>query len=116
MWSLRQHYGAGLRVMIVDLDAHQGDGHERDFRDDDRVYILDAFTPGIFPNARDVMAAIRSVIYYRHGDTGSKFLAELRRVLPAALADFPADVVVYNAGEAHMQWLARRVCLLRGWW
>lgn len=65
------------RVMIIDLDAHQGNGHEKDFSSDsrllsfdgallllffsfldfqmiafvltDRVYILDMFNPGIYP-------------------------------------------------------------------
>lgn len=84
--------------MIVDLDAHQGDGHERDFQGDDRVYIVDAYTPGIFPNARDVMSSIRASIRFRGDDTGARFLGELKRVLPASMAEFAADVVVYNAG------------------
>ena len=31
------------KVMIIDLDAHQGNGHETDFIGDDRVYILDVY-------------------------------------------------------------------------
>ncbi|XP_008782555.2 histone deacetylase 2 isoform X3 [Phoenix dactylifera] len=37
------------RVMIIDLDAHQGNGHEIDFSDDRRVYILDIYNSGIYP-------------------------------------------------------------------
>ncbi|XP_022754658.1 histone deacetylase 2-like isoform X2 [Durio zibethinus] len=37
------------RVMIVDLDAHQGNGHEMDFADDGRVYILDMYNHEIYP-------------------------------------------------------------------
>lgn len=64
------------RVMIIDLDAHQGNGHETDLGDDsmikpffyfmmlchngvwyvdnsilsaDRVYILDMYNPDIYP-------------------------------------------------------------------
>ncbi|WVY91656.1 hypothetical protein V8G54_037170 [Vigna mungo] len=37
------------RVMIIDLDAHQGNGHEMDFAYDSRVYILDMYNPGIYP-------------------------------------------------------------------
>ncbi len=39
-------------VMIVDLDAHQGNGHERDFLGDERVYILDMYNRWIYPNDR----------------------------------------------------------------
>jgi histone deacetylase 11 len=31
------------KIMIVDLDAHQGNGHERDHLDDKDTYILDAY-------------------------------------------------------------------------
>ena len=37
------------KAMIVDLDAHQGNGHERDFMADDRVYILDVYNKDIYP-------------------------------------------------------------------
>jgi len=37
------------RVMIIDLDAHQGNGHEKDFGSDERVYTLDMYNSGIYP-------------------------------------------------------------------
>lgn len=37
------------RVMIIDLDAHQGNGHERDFINDFNVHIVDAYNPYIYP-------------------------------------------------------------------
>lgn len=37
------------KAMIVDLDAHQGNGHEHDFLKDDRVYIFDMFNYAIYP-------------------------------------------------------------------
>ena len=38
--------------MIVDFDAHQGNGHERDFMDDENVYILDMYNRWIYPGDR----------------------------------------------------------------
>ncbi len=35
--------------MIIDLDAHQGNGHERDFKDDLHTYIVDAYNIRIYP-------------------------------------------------------------------
>ncbi len=35
--------------MIVDFDAHQGNGHERDHLDDRDVYIVDAYNHNIYP-------------------------------------------------------------------
>lgn len=38
------------RIMIIDLDAHQGNGHERDFMFDENVFIVDFFCPDLaFP-------------------------------------------------------------------
>ncbi|PAN23617.1 hypothetical protein PAHAL_4G105200 [Panicum hallii] len=39
-------------VLIIDLDAHQGNGHEKDFANDGRVYILDMYNAGIYPFVR----------------------------------------------------------------
>ena len=44
------HLDGIKKVMIVDLDAHQGNGHERDFLDDERVYIMDMYNKWIYPN------------------------------------------------------------------
>lgn len=39
------------RAMIVDLDAHQGNGHARDFINmRDQVYILDVYNRSIYPH------------------------------------------------------------------
>ena len=38
--------------MIIDLDAHQGNGHERDFIRDTDAYILDCYNPHIYPGDR----------------------------------------------------------------
>jgi histone deacetylase 11 len=46
--SARMHHGI-RRVKIIDLDAHQGNGHERDFIEDKEVHIVDAFNPHIYP-------------------------------------------------------------------
>lgn len=38
------------RVLYVDLDAHMGNGVERDFKDDPNVYTVDFFNPYIYPS------------------------------------------------------------------
>ena len=35
--------------MIVDLDAHQGNGYERDFLHDDNTFIIDCYNHRIYP-------------------------------------------------------------------
>lgn len=35
--------------MIIDLDAHQGNGYERDLVNDDNVFIVDCYNHRIYP-------------------------------------------------------------------
>uniref|UniRef100_A0A9I9DDL7 Histone deacetylase domain-containing protein n=1 Tax=Cucumis melo TaxID=3656 RepID=A0A9I9DDL7_CUCME len=71
------------RVMIIDLDAHQGNGHEMDFAHDRRVYILDMFNPGIYPFS---------------GTTTSEYLKKLDEALEVAATSYDPELIVYNAG------------------
>ena len=43
------HLDGIRKVMIVDFDAHQGNGHERDFLHDNRVHIMDMYNKWIYP-------------------------------------------------------------------
>jgi histone deacetylase 11 len=87
-----------FRVMVVDLDAHQGNGVERDFLGDSATFIFDCFTPGIFPGDVPARAAIAHAMHYDPRDTGARFLSQLRRDLPACVASFRPQLVLYNAG------------------
>ena len=46
--------------MIVDLDAHQGNGHERDHLNDPDCYIVDAYNHGIYPASHPIYVTVRS--------------------------------------------------------
>ncbi len=46
------------KVMIIDLDAHQGNGHERDFLLDPDVFIADCYNADIFPGDTYAMQKI----------------------------------------------------------
>ncbi|VDN06465.1 unnamed protein product [Thelazia callipaeda] len=86
------------KAMIVDLDAHQGNGHENDFIDDQRVYILDMFNNRIYPNDLKARSAIRRPIHLRVGTQDSEYLSLLVNNLEEVLNEFRPDIIVYNAG------------------
>jgi acetoin utilization deacetylase AcuC-like enzyme len=85
-------------VLYVDLDAHQGNGVERDFLDDPNTYVLDAYNPHIYPGDTDAKGAIRATIHFKAHDTGAWFLPKLRQALRKAIRDFQPQLVLYNAG------------------
>lgn len=46
------------KVMIIDLDAHQGNGHARDHILDQKTFIVDCYHPEIFPGDTYAMQGI----------------------------------------------------------
>lgn len=86
------------KAMIIDLDAHQGNGHEADFDKDDQVYIMDVYNAHIYPRDRKVKSAIKKNIELFHGTDDSEYIPLLKKHIPEALDSFKPDIIVYNAG------------------
>nr|XP_014334607.1 PREDICTED: histone deacetylase 11 [Bos mutus] len=86
------------KATIVDLDAHQGNGHERDFMGDRRVYIMDVYNRHIYPGDRFAKQAIRRKVELEWGTEDDEYLQKVERNLEKALQEHRPDIVVYNAG------------------
>jgi histone deacetylase 11 len=84
------------KVLVVDLDAHQGDGIAAVFAGWPWASIYDLYERGIFPPRKepeDYPLPVGS------GLTGGEYLGIVRDTLPAALDAVRPDLVVYNAGS-----------------
>ncbi|KAK1258364.1 Histone deacetylase 2 [Acorus gramineus] len=86
------------RVMILDLDAHQGNGHERDFSNDSRVYILDMYNCEIFPCDYEAKRYIDQKVELKSGTKTKDYLDKLDSALKVAKDVFDPELVIYNAG------------------
>ncbi|XP_064288233.1 histone deacetylase 11 isoform X6 [Passer domesticus] len=86
------------RATIIDLDAHQGNGHERDFMDDPRVYIMDAYNRYIYPGDGFAKRAIKRKVELEWGTEDTEYLQKVQTHVEGALNEFKPDIVVYNAG------------------
>jgi len=100
LWN---YVNPSIKVLILDLDAHQGNGHERDIlsmspREQSLVYIMDVFNASIYPHDEDAKDGINRCIELRSRTNGKKYLELLSFHLKAALDDFAPDLVIYNAG------------------
>jgi histone deacetylase 11 len=84
------------RVLVVDLDAHQGNGTAAVFRDWDWARILDLYEDDLFPSRKEPEDY---PIPIGPGLTGVEYLDLVRGSLPEALDDVRPDLVVYNAGS-----------------
>ncbi len=87
--------GAVARVLVVDLDVHQGDGTAAIFQDEPRVFTFSMHCRTNFPihkQASDLDLALEPGL----GDDG--YLALLADHLPGLLEEVRPDLVFYNAG------------------
>lgn len=83
-------------VMVVDLDAHQGNGTAAAIRDWPWAKILDLYEEDIFPSRKEPEDYPLSV---PPGLTGGEYLDAVGLALPKALDEVRPDLVVYNAGS-----------------
>ncbi|XP_025809469.1 histone deacetylase 2-like isoform X4 [Panicum hallii] len=86
------------RVMIIDLDAHQGNGHEKDFGSDGRVYTLDMYNSGIYPFDHVAKKYIDQKVELDSGTKTEDYLENLDKALKVAQSRFRPQLIVYNAG------------------
>lgn len=94
----REQGSGNFKSMIVDLDAHQGDGHERDFMGDPDVYIFDYFNPNVFPGDTEAAKAIKTELHVTKHTKNNEYISNLQTELSNALTAFKPDFILYNAG------------------
>lgn len=91
--------GKGVeKIMIVDLDAHQGNGYARDLMEDDNVFIMDMYNYLIYPRDQNAKLAIRRAVEIKPHTQDEEYLHKLRKNLDRSFMEFKPNFLVYNAG------------------
>jgi acetoin utilization deacetylase AcuC-like enzyme len=90
-----QREGRVRRVLVVDLDVHQGDGTASIFAADESVFTLSIHGRNNFPFRK---AASRLDVELADGAGDGAYLAAVRAALPLALARGRPDLAIYLAG------------------
>lgn len=87
-----------LKAMIVDLDAHQGNGYASIFKNDPNIIIFDVYNKQIYPNDSEAKKFIdyKYPIKAETGDT--EYMDILKNNLDKTLKEAKPDIVIYNAG------------------
>ncbi|XP_058856093.1 histone deacetylase 11-like isoform X3 [Acipenser ruthenus] len=78
--------------------AIKGNGHERDFMDDKRVYIMDVYNRYIYPGDGFAKRAIKRKVELDWGTEDQEYLQKVEMHVEGALNEVKPDVLVYNAG------------------
>jgi acetoin utilization deacetylase AcuC-like enzyme len=84
-----------LRVLVIDTDAHQGDGTHFIFRDDPLVFTYSIHVGKNYPSRKepgDLDVPLARFV------SGEVYLAELRRSLPMVVDRFNPDVLIWVSG------------------
>ncbi|XP_063283168.1 histone deacetylase 11 isoform X1 [Pelobates fuscus] len=95
---LFDHVQGVSTATIIDLDAHQGNGHERDFLDDKRVYIMDVYNRYIYPGDNFAKRAIKRKVELDWGTEDEEYLQKVDTHVQGALNEMKPDIIIYNAG------------------
>lgn len=86
-------------ILIIDLDAHQGNGVARIFQQDATVHILDMYNREIYPHDPIAAQRIDCPIPLPSGTRDEAYLGQLKEDLPAFLRTIPQPkLAFYNAG------------------
>ncbi len=101
--------GLVKRLLVVDLDVHQGDGTATLFGDDPRVFTFSAHAASNFPLRK---ATSDCDLPLPDGMEDGPYLAAVGHLLPDLLSEAHPDLVFYNAGvDPHRQDRLGRLCL-----
>ena len=87
--------GLVQRILIVDLDVHQGDGTAWIFRDDPRVFTFSMHCAVNFPGRKQVSDLD---VPLPAGLEDEAYLQQIQAYLPELLSQVQPDLVLYDAG------------------
>jgi acetoin utilization deacetylase AcuC-like enzyme len=89
------------RILIVDLDVHQGDGTATLTRDRAAIFTLSLHAQGNFPVRKQASSCD---IGLPDGLGDADYLARLAAILPQVIADHRPDIILYQAGvDPHIE-------------
>lgn len=87
--------GISRRILVFDLDLHQGDGTATFFASDPQIYTVSIHEEGIFPFPK---AHSSFDIGLPPGTEDARYLREVRRALAHVQHHFQPELIVYVAG------------------
>ena len=86
------------KILIIDLDAHQGNGHETILCHNEHVAIFDVYNEDIYPGDDPAKECITYNHPIKSGTTDKEYLNLLETELPEAFNKSKPDFIIYNAG------------------
>jgi len=86
------------KILIIDLDAHQGNGFARALEGCDEVSLLDVYNADIFPRDHYAASLARYNVPLTSNTTESRYLEVVQDMVSRAVRELTPDFIFYNAG------------------
>lgn len=93
-----QEKNPDAKVMIIDLDAHQGNGTSKCTENNPNVFIVDAYNNSIYYPAEKNQTKVDVRIPLKSYTQDNEYLDKLDDALDEAQKQFKPDFIIYNAG------------------
>ena len=87
-----------MSIMIIDLDAHQGNGYASIFKDDKRIHIFDVYNEHIYPGDFEARKYIEFDNPIKPHIEDQEYLSLIEGNLPEAIEKSKPDIIIYIAG------------------
>jgi histone deacetylase 11 len=81
-------------ILIIDIDAHHGNGNAHVFMDSKNVFLLDIYNASIYPSGELTRKRVDIGIPLRPGTTGEEYLSRLRKGLDEISGKFRLAFVI----------------------
>ncbi len=88
----------GIKVLIIDLDAHQGNGFESWFGEDPNIFFFDVFNAEIYPKDTEAKKFIDFPFPVKSKIKDEEYLHILNENLPKVISEVKPDIIFYIAG------------------
>lgn len=86
------------RIMVIDLDAHQGNGFAATFGAEPRVALLDVYNGDIYPHDQPARRHVKYDRPIRSRTQTPAYMALIQELIPMAVVDEAPGLIIYNAG------------------
>ena len=108
-----QSKGLAKKILIVDLDVHQGNGTAEIFKNDDSVFTFSMHGAGNYPFKKETSDLDIAV---PDGSGDSFYLSKLKETLPSLIEDVQPDFIFYLSGVDILETdkLGRLKCTIDG--
>lgn len=87
-----------LKVLVIDLDAHQGNGIETCMKGDKLTFIMDVYNAYIYPKDNEAAANITFDYPIKAHTDGAEYLKLIDKKIDLAIMKSKPGLIIYNAG------------------